>query len=302
MKRQPGDLQTFPVSAGLLDPRHVRTIGRAVWVYLWFLNRVTRDEQRGADEFVGIVLNGRSVSIDEIAGELGIDYRTCRRHLARLVDAEYVLQKKTGAGTCTYAVTKSKRWAWKRRGPTGTKMASGSPDPQTQIWPVGPDPETTFDLSTGQKRPEQKDGSRARSQETTKTLTHTVAASEVPALEDWVTKVAAEHPALAHLKGRRLSQAQEFAIAEAISRDGHELVIEGTCHLRDAVAQWPKDERRYIPNPVRFYQQSEYLKDRGAWERGSDKKTLSGYVPLPSDYVPASEQIRRERAAAGAGR
>ena len=105
------------------------------------------------------------MSIDEIAAELGIDYRTCRRHLARLVDAEYVLQKKTGAGTCTYAVTKSKRWAWKRRGATGTKMASGSPDPQTQIWPVGPDPETTFDLSTGQKRPEQKDGSHARSHE-----------------------------------------------------------------------------------------------------------------------------------------
>jgi hypothetical protein len=76
----------------------------------------------------------------------------------------------------------------------------------------------------------------------------------------------------------------------------------GTCNLRDAVARWPKEERRFIPNPVRFYQQSEYLKDPTQWERGSEKKQLAGYVPLPSDYVPASELIRRERAAAGAGR
>jgi hypothetical protein len=158
-------LQTFPVSAGLLDPQHVQAIGGALWVYLWFLNRVTRDEQRVGGEFIGIVRNGRPVSIDEIAGELGIDYRTCRRHLARLVDAEYVLQKRTGAGTCTYAVTKSKRWAWKRRGSTGAKVASGSPDPQAQFWPVGPEPQTTSDLSTGQKWPQHKDGSRARSQE-----------------------------------------------------------------------------------------------------------------------------------------
>ena len=80
-----GELHTFPVSAGLLDPRHVQAIDPSspLWIYLWLLNRVTRDEERG-DDFLGIVLHGRSVSIRQIADELGIKERACRRHLARL--------------------------------------------------------------------------------------------------------------------------------------------------------------------------------------------------------------------------
>lgn len=185
------DLQTFPVSAGLLDPRHVQAIGRAVWVYLWFLNRVTMDEQRGDDDFVGIVLNGRPLSIDEIAEELGFDYHACRRHLARLVKTGYVERRKTGAGMFSYSVTKSKKWAWKRQtsgarnlpssssekqanlfppteAPTERKMLSGSEDPQSKICTQGADPQsgkcnsTEQNLRCGRKR------TRARSQETTK--------------------------------------------------------------------------------------------------------------------------------------
>jgi hypothetical protein len=115
LKSEP-ELQTFPVSAGLLDPRHVQAIDpSSPWpIYLWFLEHVTRDEQRG-DEFVGIVLHGGSISVRQIAEDLGIKERACRRNLARLVKAGYVLQKQTGTGTCIYAVTKSKRWAWKRQ-------------------------------------------------------------------------------------------------------------------------------------------------------------------------------------------
>jgi|GEM_PF-7015072 len=320
-----GSLQTFPVSAGLLDPRHVQAIGGAVWVYLWFLNRVTRDEQRACGDFVGVVLHGRPLSIDEIAEELGVDYHACRRQLARLVNTGYVERKRTGAGMFSYTVTKSKRWAWKRQAagarnqrsnstekqadlfppteaPTEQKMLSGSSDPQSKICTEGADPQSRKCNSTERNLLCAESGSRARSQLVTKTLTHTVAESECPALEDWVTKIATEHPALAHVKGRRLSQVQECAIAEAIVRDGHELVMSGTCNLRDAVARWPKEERRFIPNPVRFYQQSEYLKDAGMWERGSGKQSLPGYVPLPRDCVSPSELNRREAAAVGVGR
>ena len=134
-------LHTFPVSAGLLDPRHVQAIDPSspLWIYLWLLNRVTRDEERG-DDFLGIVLHGRSVSIRQIADELGIKERACRRHLARLVRAGYVLQRKTGVGTCNYAVTKSKRWAWKRRSSTPTNPVRSALDPQTSLWPQTAEP------------------------------------------------------------------------------------------------------------------------------------------------------------------
>jgi hypothetical protein len=136
-----GELHTFPVSAGLLDPRHVQAIDPSspLWIYLWLLNRVTRDEERG-DDFLGIVLHGRSVSIRQIADELGIKERACRRHLARLVRAGYVLQKKTGVGTCSYAVTKSKRWAWKRRTAADRNQVPNGPHLQTSFWPQTAEP------------------------------------------------------------------------------------------------------------------------------------------------------------------
>jgi hypothetical protein len=304
---------TIPVSSGLLDPRHVQTIGRSVWIYLWFVDRVTRDEQRVAGDFVGIVLNGRPLSIETIAEELGFDYHACRRQVAHLVKTGYLERKKTGAGMFTYVVTKSKKWAWKRKsagarnrgssatekqadlfaptdGSTEQKMLSGSQEPHDKICSLGADPQsrkcnsTEQNLSCGRKR------TRARSQETTRTLTHTGTESE-SSLEDLVTKIAAEHPGLAHQKGRPLSQAQEFVIAEAIVRDGHELVMAGTCNLRDAVARWPKPECRYIPNPVRFYQQSEYLKDPMHWDRGAEKKPL---MPRPRKWV---SQVMNEQMA-----
>jgi Winged helix-turn-helix DNA-binding len=129
-----GELHTFPVSAGLLDPRHVQAIDpSSPWpIYLWFLEHVTRDEER-EDDFVGIVLHGRSISIRQIAQELGIKERPCRRHLARLVKAGYVLQKQTGGGACTYEVAKSKKWAWRRRTRASRNQPSKAPESQASL-------------------------------------------------------------------------------------------------------------------------------------------------------------------------
>jgi DNA-binding transcriptional regulator YhcF (GntR family) len=173
-------LQTFPVSAGLLDPRHVKAIDpSSPWpIYLWFLEHITRDEERD-DDFVGIVLHGRSISIRQIAEELGIKERTCRRNLARLVKADYVLQKQTGAGTCTYTVTKSKRWAYKRR--TSRTELSKAPESQASlsfpnqgesVTPAhqkvvsGPRPPHQILVEPDQKVVSAQRGTRARSQVT----------------------------------------------------------------------------------------------------------------------------------------
>ena len=183
--------QTFPVSAGLLEPQHVNAIDpRSPWpIYLWFIEHVTRDEPDGEGNFDGIVLNGRPVSMRQIADDLGIGERACRRHLARLVP-RYVVQKKTGVGSCTYTVKNSKRWAYKRHPRTdrsGTskapelqaslfsppqdgsndathqKPASGSLDPQAGNRPQGTDPQAGKWSDLTKNRPQQKDGSRAQS-------------------------------------------------------------------------------------------------------------------------------------------
>jgi hypothetical protein len=184
-------LHTFPVSAGLLEPRHVKAIDpSSPWpIYLWFIEHVTRDEPDGEGDFDGIVLNGRPVSIRRIADHLGVGERACRRHLARLVP-RYVVQKKTGVGTCTYIVKNSKRWAYKRQlgiGRNGTskasesqaslfspgqsespathqKKASGSLDPQAGNRPQAHVPTGRILVGPDQKQASAERGTRARSQ------------------------------------------------------------------------------------------------------------------------------------------
>jgi uncharacterized protein YdaU (DUF1376 family) len=79
--------------------------------------------------------------------------------------------------------------------------------------------------------------------------------------DEWVSKIGPEHPKLSHLKGLNLPCDVQQAIAAAIVRHGPEQVLRGTLKLRDAVERWPSGERRFAPNPVKFYSQSEYLKE-----------------------------------------
>ena len=75
------------------------------------------------------------------------------------------------------------------------------------------------------------------------------------------------HPANAHLKGKAIPQVQRTVIAEAVARDGEDLVRTGTSSLAEGVAQWDQSDKRFIPNPVRFYQDGGYLKPPGTWQR-----------------------------------
>jgi hypothetical protein len=110
----------IPVSTGLLEPKHVKAIGGACWVYLWFINRVTKDVQVESADFDGIVLGGQPVAIARISEELGIPYDTCRKHVARLVRSKYITQDKISGLACSYVVKSSKKWLWQRCGNEST--------------------------------------------------------------------------------------------------------------------------------------------------------------------------------------
>jgi hypothetical protein len=74
-------------------------------------------------------------------------------------------------------------------------------------------------------------------------------------------------PANSHLKGRPLPQLQQDAIAEAIAKDGVDQVLCGTRSFADKVLNWPPTDLRFIPNPVKFYTEGQYLKKPEFWER-----------------------------------
>jgi hypothetical protein len=75
------------------------------------------------------------------------------------------------------------------------------------------------------------------------------------------------YPANSHLKDRPLPLAQQDAIAQAIAKDGADQVLSGTRNFADRVVNWPPAELRFIPNPVKFYSEGQYLKKPEFWER-----------------------------------
>ena len=96
-----------------------------------------------------------------------------------------------------------------------------------------------------------------------------------------VDRVARLHPANRHLENHAIPWAQRTAISEAIARDGEESVFLGTKHLAEAAAEWDPLEWRFIPNPVRFYQEADYLKRPEAWQRGRRRNTSEKCVHHP---------------------
>jgi hypothetical protein len=83
----------FSVWNGLLEAKHRKRIGPAVWEYLWCLDRITR-ERNG----VGIVLGGKPVNSVEIAKSFGVGEKTVRTHLERLEARQYIQRTLTPRG------------------------------------------------------------------------------------------------------------------------------------------------------------------------------------------------------------
>jgi len=112
------------------------------------------------------------------------------------------------------------------------------------------------------------------------------------------------YPANSHLKGRPLPQIQQDAIAEAVTKDGVEPVLSGTRNFADKVVNWPSTDLRFIPNPVRFYSEGQYLKKPEFWERrkenGREECTLhpnSGLTQWGTCWACYSAKCSGERQA-----
>lgn len=89
-------------------------------------------------------------------------------------------------------------------------------------------------------------------------------------LESAVLQIAALYPKVRD--PHHISQEVQHAIAEAVARDGRDLVWAGTKNMAEAVSRWPRSELKFIPAAGRFFRESQYRTEPAEWERGSDGK------------------------------
>jgi Mn-dependent DtxR family transcriptional regulator len=97
------------VQNDLLEPKHHDAMGRAIWLYLWCLDKMTSIKEDGT----GIVLGGKPIKLEEIQKDLSLTDRTYTRYIVRLQEFGYISTVRTPYGY-TIKVTKAKKQFGKR--------------------------------------------------------------------------------------------------------------------------------------------------------------------------------------------
>ena len=119
----------IPVSNGILE--HCAQIGVAIWVFLWMLDRTTKEAPGADGQTEGLVYGGRPIPARDIGNDLQMTVRTVHAHLKQLIDAGYLRTISFGDGIPPgYCVLKSKKWALKKRGASDL-AENGGPSPNS---------------------------------------------------------------------------------------------------------------------------------------------------------------------------
>ena len=115
------------ITNNLLDKKHVESMGQAVWLFMWLLDRMTSVSEEG----VGKVLGGRPITAEELEEQLGISKRTYVRWIELLRKGGYVSTKRTPNGLVIH-VNKAKKTFGKRYAKNGAsdvpKIVSDTPN------------------------------------------------------------------------------------------------------------------------------------------------------------------------------
>lgn len=114
---------TFPISSGLLDPKHYEDIGPALWEFLWLIDRVTEDVVESDGERWGQVLGGKPIKAEEIAACFGNHPETVKKNLRRLKDKGYIREKRLPRGKAI-DVRKSIKWLKRFHGASTTSPSN----------------------------------------------------------------------------------------------------------------------------------------------------------------------------------
>lgn len=92
------------VTNNLLEPKHVKKIGAAIWEYMWCLDKMTSVNEFG----VGKVLGGKPVKWEEIREDLGKHLSTIGDNMSHLQKGGYIHMRRTPYGHVV-SVNKAKK-------------------------------------------------------------------------------------------------------------------------------------------------------------------------------------------------
>lgn len=106
------------VTNNLLDPKHQKAIGPAVWEFMWCLDKITLIGEDG----IGWVWGRKPVLVEDIRSEIGCNEKTVRRNMARLEAAGYIIRVRTPRGISIGVAKAKKRFGRSDR----TKMSGRS--------------------------------------------------------------------------------------------------------------------------------------------------------------------------------
>lgn len=92
------------VQNDLLEPKHYKAIGGAIWFYLWCLDKMTSINENG----IGLVLGGKPIKLQDVNKDLELSDRTYSRYIKTLQTGGYIDATRTPYGY-VIKVTKAKK-------------------------------------------------------------------------------------------------------------------------------------------------------------------------------------------------
>jgi hypothetical protein len=102
----------IPISSGIFA--HCQKIGIAIWVFIWMIDRTTREVSADDGCAEGLVYGAKPIRAREIARDLGMATRTVHAHIEQLIEAGYLRRIDYGEGLPSgYSVVRSKKWKHK---------------------------------------------------------------------------------------------------------------------------------------------------------------------------------------------
>lgn len=82
------------ITNNLLDPKHRKKMGTAVWEFMWCLDKITKIDE----EQVGWVYGGKPINLKDISKEIGIAEPNVSKNLNKLEKQGYLELKHTTHG------------------------------------------------------------------------------------------------------------------------------------------------------------------------------------------------------------
>ena len=98
----------FPTYSGLLEPKHYKRIGSAIWLFLWCISSTTKEVERDGVTW-GIVLGNKPVKITELAERFGVSEKTIRNWIEILEKHDYLRITRSSHGLI-FTVKNSKKF------------------------------------------------------------------------------------------------------------------------------------------------------------------------------------------------